>query len=788
MIKLENLNKIYFKNKKNENHVLKSINLTLPDKGLIVLLGKSGSGKTTLLNILSGLDKPDSGVIEILGTKFTKYNENDWNRIRNLHLGFIFQNYKIIEDISVYENIELVLRMNGVNPESIDERIAYVLESVGLKDYEKRISSALSGGEQQRVSFARALVKNPDIIIADEPTGNLDSKNTVEAMDILTEIAKTKLVVMVTHDELLAKCYADRIVKMSDGVVQSDEVNVKLDKGLLLEHLINYDDFSNQEIIKDNLKINYFSDDLEKTEIDIFKKNDTLYVKSDTKVRLADDVYREVKQKTFELTDLERVEKKSFISIRHSISLAFKRLSKLSVYNKLLYFTLALVGIVASVATGLLGKVSIYDDTDIIDMSRNYITVEIDNTSYEHVLEFIEFQGFENVNFVMDQAKFRLETPKYYQITNFLEFYAHPSNISLIDPENIIYGVYPTEINQIVIDEMLANKLIKSQNERGLDEYEDLINSFISIQSSGTAYDIKAESFLRFEIVGISNDQSPTLWMSDELIYSILVPNVIDKVLLPGTIVVSGTDPLDYRDVLINEKYTKHFGGTPKTVGTAVGSLDVTGVYEYFMDDTIIDIRSIMLSEINLLKQLYFEVNNTASSQSTFLVYSETPEEDIQRLLEQEIYAFSDYYDQYSDLVEVKDTENSGYYMFSVLSLLISAISIYFIIRSSLLSRVYEISVYRALGATKGDILRIFVVEIFIITTLSSIIAFIATTVLLLSSQNEVAEYVSFVVYTPGTVFLTIILLYLTNIIFGIAPVNLIIRKTPADLFAKYDI
>lgn len=788
MIKITSLNKTYFKNKKNENHVLRDINIDLPDKGLVVLLGKSGSGKTTLLNILSGLDRPDNGEIEILGKKIIGYNESEWNKIRNLHLGFIFQNYKIIEDITVYENIELVLKMNGIDPELIADRISYVLNAVGLKDYEKRTSSALSGGEQQRVSFARALVKNPDIIIADEPTGNLDSKNTVEAMDILEEIAKTKLVVMVTHDELLATCYADRIIKMSDGAVADDNPNTKLDKKILLEHLINYDNFEKEELSNESLNVNYYSDDLERTSVDIFKKNNTLYVKSDSKVRLAEDVYREAEQKTFEMTDFKRDSKKSFITVKHSIALAFKRLGKLSIYNKFLYFTLALVGIVASIATGLLGKVSIYDDSDIITKSRNYITVEIDNTQYGNVLNFAEGLDMGAINFVMDETKFRLETPKYYQITNFLEFYAHPSDISLLREDQIIYGIYPEKQNQIVIDEMLANNLIKMHNERGLDEYEDLIHSYISIQSSGSAYDIKADSFLRFEIVGISNDQSPTLWMSEELIYSILVPNVIDSNILPGVIVTSGVAPESHREVLINKQYTKHFGGVPKEVGTAVGSLEVTGVYEYFLDEELVDIRNVMLSEMKLVKQLYFGVNNIASAKSEFLIYSDTPEEDIVTLLENGIYAYSEYHEQFNDLVEQTNTENSGYYMFSVLSLAVSALSIYFIIRSSLLSRVYEISVYRALGSTKGDILRIFIVEIILISTLSSIIAFLATTGLLLASQQEVTEYISFVVYSPVSILLTVLMIYVTNIVFGIAPVLLILRKTPADLFAKYDI
>ncbi len=786
MINVKNINKYYFKSKKNENHVLKDVTIDFPDTGLVVLLGKSGSGKTTLLNVISGLDKPDDGYIKILNKEFDNYNEKEWNRIRNQHIGFIFQNYKIIEDISVYENIELVLRMNGIT--DVEDRIKYVLNAVGLNDYEKRMSSALSGGEQQRVSIARALAKDASIIIADEPTGNLDSKNTVEAMDILEEISKTRLVVMVTHDEMLANCYADRIVKMQDGYVLSDNENIKQDKSLLLEHLINYLEYNKQVVEDNDLKVNYYTDDDSPTEIDVYKKNDTLYVQSNQKIRLAEDVYREAEQKTFSLESVEKNEKKTFITLKHSLMLAYKRLGKLSIYNKLLYLTLALVGVVASIATGLLGRVSIYDDSDIVTKSRNYVTVEIDNTWYNNVTEFAEEHSLSNLNFVMDQPKFKIETPSYYQISNFMDLYAHPSDISLISEENIIYGKYPDAINQIVIDEMLVNQIIKNNNERGIDSYEDILHSSIVIQSSGSPYDIKSESFLKFEIVGISNDQSPTLWMSDSLLYSILVPNVVDKSILDGQLVIIGEEPTAVREVILNSRYTRHFGGIPQQVGTAVGTLSVTGVYEYYTDDYLTDIRNIMLTDGELIKQLYFEVNNITSSKTEFLVYSETPEELIIELREKGIEAYSEYHEQYKDLVEQTNTENGGYYMFSILSLVISALSIYFIIRSSLLSRVYEISVYRALGSSKGDILRIFIVEIILITTLSSIIAFIATSAILIGSQQEVVEYISFVVYSPITILGAVLLLYITNIIFGIAPVTLLLRKTPADLFAKYDI
>ena len=189
MIKIEKLNKYYNRKKSNEIHVINDLSLELPSKGLVVLLGPSGSGKTTLLNVLGGLDKVQSGTI-VFGDKEIKgYKSKTWDEIRNKEVGYIFQNYNLLTNLTVYDNIALTLRMVGVvDKDEIDKRIDYILENIGMINYRKRRAYQLSGGQQQRVAIARALAKNPKVIIADEPTGNLDSKNTIEIMNIIKKI------------------------------------------------------------------------------------------------------------------------------------------------------------------------------------------------------------------------------------------------------------------------------------------------------------------------------------------------------------------------------------------------------------------------------------------------------------------------------------------------------------------------------------------------------------------------------------------------------------------------
>lgn len=179
MIKLENVNKYFNYHKKNEIHVIDNTSLEFGEKSLVALLGESGSGKTTLLNTIGGLDNVTSGNIYINGEKITRFSTGKIDEIRNLNIGYIFQNYYLVEDMTVYDNVSLVLKMLGIkDKEEIKKRVDYCLDKVGMYRYRNRLASMLSGGERQRVGIARAIVKNPNIIIADEPTDALfKSKN-----------------------------------------------------------------------------------------------------------------------------------------------------------------------------------------------------------------------------------------------------------------------------------------------------------------------------------------------------------------------------------------------------------------------------------------------------------------------------------------------------------------------------------------------------------------------------------------------------------------------------------
>ena len=215
MIKLEHVNKYFNRHKKNEIHVIDDTSFTLPECGLIALLGPSGCGKTTLLNAIGGLDKVNSGKIYVDGKKITGKSQRYVDKIRNSQIGYIFQDYHLINNMSVFDNVALSLRMIGIKDKNeIKEKVNYVLETVGLYRYRQRPAGMLSGGERQRVGIARAIVKDPSIIIADEPTGNLDKETETEILKIFNNLAhkENKCVIIVTHSSNVS----DKVDKVYD--------------------------------------------------------------------------------------------------------------------------------------------------------------------------------------------------------------------------------------------------------------------------------------------------------------------------------------------------------------------------------------------------------------------------------------------------------------------------------------------------------------------------------------------------------------------------------------------
>ena len=221
MLELKNIKKTYHVGDI-ETKALDGISVAFREKEFVAILGTSGSGKTTCLNIIGGLDRYDSGEMSIKGKKTSDFKDKDWDAYRNNSVGFVFQSYNLIMHLSIVANVELGMTLSGVSAEEKHRRALEVLEQVGLKDHLHKKPNQLSGGQMQRVAIARALANNPEILLCDEPTGALDTTTSIQIMELIKEVAKDRLVVMVTHNPDLAEKYADRIIRFQDGKIISD--------------------------------------------------------------------------------------------------------------------------------------------------------------------------------------------------------------------------------------------------------------------------------------------------------------------------------------------------------------------------------------------------------------------------------------------------------------------------------------------------------------------------------------------------------------------------------------
>ncbi|WP_331654693.1 ABC transporter ATP-binding protein [Anaerosporobacter sp.] len=221
MLQIKNIAKKYVTGDLTQT-ALDNVSLNFRDNEFVAVLGPSGSGKTTLLNIVGGLDRYDDGDLVINSISTKKYKDRDWDAYRNHTIGFVFQSYNLIPHQSVLSNVELALTISGISKSERKRRAKDALGKVGLGDQLHKRPNQMSGGQMQRVAIARALVNDPDILLADEPTGALDSETSVQVMELLKEVAKDRLVIMVTHNPELADEYANRIVKLKDGKIIND--------------------------------------------------------------------------------------------------------------------------------------------------------------------------------------------------------------------------------------------------------------------------------------------------------------------------------------------------------------------------------------------------------------------------------------------------------------------------------------------------------------------------------------------------------------------------------------
>lgn len=405
MLEIKHLSKIYKTKKGADVKALDDVSVQFPEKGMVFLLGKSGSGKSTLLNVCGGLDSPTSGEIIVKGRSSKDFSQSDFDSYRNTFVGFIFQEYNILNEFSVEDNIALALELQGKPKDK--KAVAELLEQVDLKGYAKRKPNTLSGGQKQRIAIARALVKAPEIIMADEPTGALDSNTGRQVFETLKKLSEDKLVLVVSHDREFAEQYGDRIIELKDGKILSDVSKTVEEQQALSENINTIGDvlcikkgadLSN----KDFEEIKAF---LKRSEGDVIIANNVDDVKTFKKAsRITDDgekeVFRETKapeSKTYKPEDSKFIRSK--LPVKHAVRIGMSSLKSKPVR---LFFTILLCT-VAFMLFGLLSTMSFYNSEatfkqTLIDSEYGYVRMGklflATDVVYENGEKSYEYESF----------------------------------------------------------------------------------------------------------------------------------------------------------------------------------------------------------------------------------------------------------------------------------------------------------------------------------------------------------------------------------------------------------
>ncbi|MEA4921875.1 MAG: ATP-binding cassette domain-containing protein [Eubacteriaceae bacterium] len=822
MVILEGVNKYFNRKKKNEIHVINDTTLEFGKSGLVGMLGPSGCGKTTLLNVIGGLDKVQKGKIYINGERITGRSAGKIDEIRNLNIGYIFQNYNLVDEMTVFDNVAMVLRMIGVKSKSeINAKVNYALEMVGMYRYRNRFADMLSGGERQRVGIARAIVKNPAIIIADEPTGNLDSKNTLEVMNIIKSISRDKLVILVTHEEKLVDFYASRIIRLRDGEVISDEVNDKADNlDYRVDNKIYLKDMKNHEKIESgDYNIDLYNDTDKKIDVEIVVQNGNIYIKSrddmdrleavddNSSIELVDSHYREMTQEDFfkhrfepkKLAPRKMPRYSSIMTPLEMLKSGFKKVAGYKPLKKILLVGFFISAMFIMYSLSNMAGVLNVQDSKFVTVNKDYLKV-VDKSV--NVTDYLSYESLESVDYLIpgnSKVSFTVPYDEYYQtdqqsgaLTGSL------TSINNIGKSDLIAGQMPQNKQEVVVDKLAIKKMQEDGTAKmaGLDTAGDFIGKTITVSGMSD-----------FTITGITNKVEPCIYtdpsMFTEIVAGSLSSGQVEEMNMggmedeayseegmddgsgdaEGTLLdyhnytfSGGVKPTKDYEVVVNES-NKDTMPLNKTIDKKVNGqkLKVVGYYSDKDDSTF------MLVNSNTLKYNVIEKN------SGITVYAKDKDAAREELESLGLNVEDTYAKARSKYVNSNMKSIRAGLITAGVILLISFIEIFLIMRASFMSRVKEVGVFRAIGVKKKDIYKMFLGEIIAITTCAGVPGFVFMSYIV-SRLTRIEYLKDNYLIDPGIMAVGLILIFALNIIFGLIPVFRTLRKTPAEILSRTDV
>lgn len=753
MLELRNIKKSY-KTGEFVQHALKGIDVKFRTNEFVAILGPSGSGKTTLLNIIGGLDRYDSGDLIINGRSTKKFKDGNWDSYRNNCVGFIFQSYNLISHISILENVEMSTILSGYSKKKRRKMATQALEKVGLINHIHKKPNQLSGGQMQRVAIARALVNNPDIILADEPTGALDTKTSKQIMDLIKEIAKDKLVIMVTHNPELAKEYATRIIEFRDGEILKDSNPIsdkekQDDKFKIKKTAMSYKSaislsFNNLKTKKGRTLITSFASSIGiigialilalsngfQIKIDEFEKS-TLsqapIVISEQAITLDDMVSSK--------DNLEEYSKKREIYPLKTMESALHK-------NKI---TKDYVSYIESIDSKLVGGISYFRTT-----SFNMLT------KVEDKVKNVDTSTFFSIPSSMDGKTSQIMTD------NFEIIYG-----KLSDKKEDIYLLVDSKnrINENILKELgLGDKEKIDFNDIVGKEFKVVLNNqyYKKIDSRyvvSSSYDdlYNNSNNITLNIAGVIRGKKDNMYAkmsSTGLVYNTSLINFVIKENKNSEIVREQLNK-DY-NVLTLEKFEDGEEGAKSR----------DAVLSYLGDDTVPQVIQVYPKDFSAKKKIveYLDKYNKNKDESNKILYTDQAEL---------ITSLSG---------NIMDAITIVLIAFSSISLIVSSIMVGIITYTSVLERTKEIGILRALGARKKDITRVFNAETLIIGLCSGFIGILIARILIfpvniiiknLSSLDNVARL------NPLHALILILISILLTLIGGLIPAKIASKKDP---------
>ncbi|MBQ8325515.1 MAG: ATP-binding cassette domain-containing protein [Lachnospiraceae bacterium] len=730
MIKVEGLDKYFNRRKKNEIHVIHNTTLTFGNSGLVCILGESGSGKTTLLNVMGGLDSFSGGSITVDEERLDRYVPKKMDKLRNRKYGYIFQNYYLLSEYSVEYNIKVALKCFDMSEEELDDRVNYVLNAVEMRRYKNKPVSELSGGQRQRVAIARALAKTPDVIFADEPTGNLDENNTLRVMSILKKISKDCLVILVTHEERIARFFADRIIKVQDGVVTEDVENVKsVSYTNEADADIYLGEFKKKEITTDGGVINVYHDGaVEPFMLNMVFSNGKLYIESRSEVKvlyitdesetqLVDGTKPEMKQEDLEefSFELKKVPAggNNKLSLSELFTMARYNLKNMGKKQIFMHVIFVLASIMMLLTASDLYRVAFAKPWEMVSNDSHYVTVQCmhPGIAEEAMARFDGQSKLRGEKYSNIKMGLKITSNNYSQLKELdrtLTGFSYV-DVKYLDESLMLYGRMPENENEIVIEKSVLDKVLNGNTilSTAFDTAKDFLGEVVYCSAQN----------VNFTICGISDGNEMSAYVA------------------PKWIGLASLNDNDY----YNRKNFQVYTESPEEVATYFNNLNEE--FEEYYDG--------------------------------FNVYRDP--------VIQASYPYGKDKEAYHERVK---NDISLRLMITGIVVLLSVIVLVFTMKANALRRTEELVVYRLIGITPGNIMLSYVFETIIITIKTQLVPIIIAT--------GVCKYLSGVIRFDllslcpwGYLLLLIAGTFAINSLVAVLSVRGIIRRPPAQLAAK---